>query len=45
MRNLVENRGVEPDICIRYNPTDYHEGKDPQLEKGIEVLKRQLGLL
>ena len=37
----IENRGVEPDIEVDYAPSDYAQGKDPQLERAIaEILKQ-----
>jgi tricorn protease len=34
----VENEGVSPDIEIDVTPADRHAGRDPQLEKGVEVV-------
>lgn len=33
----VENRGVSPDIEIEMDPKAWRQGRDPQLEKAIEV--------
>lgn len=33
----VENYGVDPDIEVAYAPQDYAAGRDPQLDKAIEV--------
>jgi tricorn protease len=38
----VENYGVDPDIEIEYPPQDYVSGKDPQLERAIEELNKQM---
>ncbi len=38
----VENRGIAPDIDIEITPADYVAGRDPQLEKAIEVLLEDL---
>ncbi len=38
----VENTGVAPDIEIDITPLDRLEKKDPQLDKGIEVLMKDL---
>jgi tricorn protease len=38
----VENEGVAPDIEIDQNPADVIAGRDPQLEKAIEVIKAEL---
>lgn len=34
----VENVGVPPDIDVEITPADYAAGRDPQLEKAIEVI-------
>jgi tricorn protease len=39
---IVENRGVSPDIEVDNRPDLLIEGRDPQLEKGIELLKEDL---
>ncbi len=39
---VVENVGVPPDIEVEQWPADVIEGRDPQLEKAIEVVLRQL---
>jgi tricorn protease len=39
---IVENVGVEPDIEVEQWPADVIEGRDPQLEKAIEVALREL---
>lgn len=38
----LEGIGVEPDIEV-HSPLEYSAGKDPQLDKGIEVLKKRRG--
>ena len=38
----VENEGVAPDIEIEQWPKDINTGKDPQLDKAIEVIMQQL---
>lgn len=38
----VENYGTDPDIEVDVTPQDYVQGKDPQLEKGIEVILKRL---
>lgn len=37
-RWIVENHGVEPDIVVDNRPDLVVRGRDPQLEKGIEVI-------
>jgi len=39
---IVENVGVAPDIEVEMWPADVIKGKDPQLEKAIEVALEQL---
>lgn len=38
----VENRGVAPDIEVEFDPKLVREGKDPQLEKAIEIVLAEL---
>jgi len=38
----VENRGVAPDIEVEFDPKAARMGKDPQLEKAIEVVLAEL---
>jgi tricorn protease len=38
----VENYGTDPDIEVDVTPQDYAQGKDPQLERGIEVILKRL---
>jgi len=39
---LVENHGAYPDILVDNDPASVMAGKDPQLEKAIEVLLQQI---
>ncbi|MFP4081409.1 MAG: PDZ domain-containing protein [Candidatus Aminicenantes bacterium] len=39
---VVENEGVPPDIEVEQRPDAVLEGKDPQLEKAIEVVMKKL---
>jgi len=39
---IVENQGVAPDIEVEQWPADVMAGKDPQLEKAIEVVLAEL---
>ncbi len=39
---VVENEGVPPDIEVEQTPADVIAGRDPQLEKAIEVVLEQL---
>jgi tricorn protease len=38
----VENRGVAPDIEVEFDPKLVREGRDPQLEKAIEIVMEEL---
>jgi tricorn protease len=38
----VENRGVAPDIEVEFDPKAWREGRDPQLEKAVEVVMEEL---
>ena len=39
---VVENEGVPPDIDVEQTPADVIAGRDPQLERAIEVAMKQL---
>lgn len=39
---IVENVGVAPDIEVEQTPADVINGKDPQLEKAIEIALKEL---
>jgi tricorn protease len=39
---VVENEGVPPDVEIEQRPADVIAGKDPQLEKAIEIVLKEL---
>ncbi|HSK10052.1 MAG TPA: PDZ domain-containing protein [Vicinamibacterales bacterium] len=39
---VVENEGVPPDIEVEQNPADLLDGKDPQLERAIQVAMEEL---
>jgi len=39
---LVENQGALPDILVDNDPASVMAGKDPQLEKAIEVILQQI---
>ncbi|MCK4760763.1 MAG: PD40 domain-containing protein [Candidatus Aminicenantes bacterium] len=39
---LVENEGVPPDIEVEQWPAEMIKGRDPQLEKAIEVIMKEL---
>lgn len=38
----VENYGTDPDVEVDVTPSDYAKGKDPQLDKAIEIALAQL---
>ncbi len=35
----ISEKGLEPDITVEMSEEDYNEGRDPQLEKAIELIK------
>jgi tricorn protease len=38
----VENRGIEPDIEVQFDPAAVRQGHDPQLEKAVQVVMQEL---
>jgi len=38
----VENRGVPPDLEVEFDPAAWRAGRDPQLEKAVEVVLEAL---
>jgi len=38
----VENRGVAPDIEVEFDPAAWRQGRDPQLEKAVEIVLEAL---
>jgi tricorn protease len=38
----VENRGVAPDVEVEMDPALWRQGRDPQLEKAVELVLEQL---
>lgn len=38
----VENHGVAPDIEVEFDPKAWRQGRDPQLEKAVEVVLDEL---
>jgi len=41
-RWVVENEGVAPDVEVEQLPAEVIAGKDPQLEKAIEIVLSEL---
>jgi len=39
---LIENRGVEPDVVVDNPPDEVVKGRDPQLEKALDMLMQQI---
>ncbi len=39
---VIENRGVQPDIVVENRPDLVVKGQDPQLEKAIEVVMKEI---
>jgi len=40
--SLIDSRGLEPDVKVEMTEEDIQEGRDPQLEKAIEILKQEM---
>jgi len=38
----VENYGTDPDIEVDIKPQDYTDGKDPQLDKALEIVTAEM---
>ncbi|HTX58053.1 MAG TPA: PDZ domain-containing protein, partial [Verrucomicrobiae bacterium] len=38
----VENYGTDPDVEVDVAPHDYRDGRDPQLERALELMEREL---
>jgi tricorn protease len=38
----LENKGAVPDIPVEFTPQDFVAGKDPQLDRAIKEIKKQL---
>ncbi|NGM65561.1 S41 family peptidase [Sphingobacterium sp. SGR-19] len=39
---IIENEGVAPDVFVEQMPKDLLEGRDPQLEKAIDILLEEM---
>jgi len=39
---VIEGHGVDPDIVVEQDPVEVLKGRDPQLERGVEELMKQL---
>jgi tricorn protease len=39
---IAENVGIEPDIEVEHDPEAVRQGKDPQLEKAVEIVLAEL---
>ena len=39
---IIEGHGVDPDIVVENDPESLIAGRDPQLERGIEEVLRQI---
>ncbi len=40
---IIEGKGVEPDIVVENDPKSVIEGRDPQLERGVQEILRRIG--
>ena len=41
-RYIIEGHGVDPDIVVEQDPVQVMQGRDPQLERGVDELMKQL---
>jgi len=41
----INENGLEPDYKVEITEADYENKKDPQLEKALEIIKKQINLL
>lgn len=41
-RYIIEGHGVDPDIVVEQDPVEVLNGRDPQLERGVQELLKQL---
>ncbi len=39
---IIENRGVEPDIEVEYPPEIVYKGGDPQIDRAVEEIMKQI---
>ena len=39
---IIENRGVQPDVVVENRPDQVVKGQDPQLEKAIELVMKEI---
>ena len=39
---VLENGGLAPDVEVKTDDENTKDGKDPQLEKALEILKKQI---
>jgi len=37
--NLIAEKGLEPDVKVEMTDADFESGKDPQLDKAVEIIK------
>ncbi|MBM3250651.1 MAG: S41 family peptidase [Candidatus Nealsonbacteria bacterium] len=37
--NLIAEKGLEPDIKVEITDEDYEQGRDPQLDKALEIIR------
>lgn len=38
----IQDTGIEPDIKVEYTTEDYNSGKDPQMERALQEIEKQL---
>ena len=42
MAAIIEGHGVDPDIVVDNDPQSVIDGKDPQLERGVQEVLRMM---
>lgn len=40
--DYIMERGIEPDINVDFSDDDYNNGRDPQMDKALEILKEEM---
>jgi len=40
---ILDKKGIDPDVEVKLEDKDIEAGKDPQLDKAVEVLKQEIG--
>jgi carboxyl-terminal processing protease len=38
----IQDTGIEPDIKVEYTTEDYNSGEDPQMDRALQEIEKQL---